>query len=95
MNPQVSIDDNATPALAGHVRWREDKARERWVLMAPERLYVPDDVGRDVLRRLDGQTRFEEIVAQLATEYDAPKEAIATDVRAMLSELIEKGIVEL
>lgn len=67
----------------------------RWVLMAPERLYVPDEVARDVLQRLDSQTSLAALVGQLAGEYNAPEETIARDVRAMLGDLIDKGLVEI
>ncbi|QDG53021.1 pyrroloquinoline quinone biosynthesis peptide chaperone PqqD [Persicimonas caeni] len=93
MTRPTTIADDAKPALAEHVRWREDKSRDRWVIMGPERLYVPDAVGRDILRRVDGQTSFAELIDQLTGEYDASRAEIARDVRIMLEDLVDKGIV--
>jgi pyrroloquinoline quinone biosynthesis protein D len=93
MSTEIDIKDDAKPTLAEHVRWRDDKARDRRVLMAPERLYEPDEIACDVLSRLDGETSFGELVDKLATDYDAPPETIARDVRSMLADLVDKGLV--
>lgn len=75
------------------MRLREDAARGRWVVLAPERLFVPDETALEVLRLLDGARSVAAIVADLATRYDAPPAEILADVTAMLEELAEKGVV--
>ena len=78
------------PALANFVRLQYDGARERWVLQAPERVLVLDDSGKAIVERFDGVTSVDEIIDALAAEYDAPREMIDHDVRAVVGLLEEK-----
>jgi len=85
---------SGVPRLARGVRLAEDKARGRWVLLAPERMLVPDETAIEVLRLMDGARSVDAIVDALAAVYAAPREEIAGDVAAMIQELVEKGMVE-
>ncbi|MFN3448163.1 MAG: pyrroloquinoline quinone biosynthesis peptide chaperone PqqD [Roseococcus sp.] len=80
-----------TPRFAPGVRLQEDKARGRWIVMAPERMFVPDETALEVLRLVDGARDEAAIVAALAARFDAPREVIAADVRALLEDLIARG----
>jgi pyrroloquinoline quinone biosynthesis protein D len=80
-----------TPRFAPGVRLHHDRARDRWVVMAPERMFVPDETALEVLRLVDGARDVEAIVDALAAAFDAPREEIAADVRAMLDDLIARG----
>ena len=79
------------PRFARGVRLHEDKARGRWVVMAPERMFIPDETALEVLRLVDGARDVEAIVDALAAKFDAPREEIAADVRPMLDDLVAKG----
>ena len=79
------------PRFARGVRLHEDKARGRWVVMAPERMFVPDETALEVLRLVDGARDVEAILDALAAKFDAPREDIAADVRPMLEDLVAKG----
>jgi pyrroloquinoline quinone biosynthesis protein D len=79
------------PRFARGVRLHEDKARGRWVVMAPERMFVPDETALEVLRLVDGARDVEAILDALAAKFDAPREEIAADVRPMLDDLVAKG----
>ncbi len=83
------------PRLARGVKLREDKARGRWVLLAPERMLVPDETAVEVLRLVDGVRSLDAVVDTLAARFAAPREEIAADVAGMLQELRERGVVEL
>ncbi len=76
------VDGGSLPRLPRHVKLRFDKARERWVVLAPERVLMPDDTALEVLQRCDGETRVNDIVANLAEAYAAPPEEIREDVSA-------------
>ncbi|MGH6943690.1 MAG: pyrroloquinoline quinone biosynthesis peptide chaperone PqqD, partial [Geminicoccaceae bacterium] len=52
----------AVPALARGVRLRFDQARAAWVLLAPERVLMPDEVAVEIIKRLDGKADLEAIV---------------------------------
>jgi pyrroloquinoline quinone biosynthesis protein D len=80
-----------TPRFAPGVRLHHDKARERWVVMAPERMFVPDETALEVLRLVDGARDVDAIIDALAARFDAPRDVIAADVRAMLDDLATRG----
>jgi pyrroloquinoline quinone biosynthesis protein D len=78
--------------LAPHVVFRFDDTRQRWIMMAPERLMLPDEQAVEILRLVDGKTGVNAIVDTLAARYtQAPREVIAKDVTAMLQDLADKG----
>ncbi|WP_235035062.1 pyrroloquinoline quinone biosynthesis peptide chaperone PqqD [Roseomonas sp. 18066] len=81
------------PRFAPGVRFRFDKAREAWALLAPERLFQPDAQAAAILQRVDGQRSIAAIIDALAADYAAPRELIAADVLAMLQDLAGKGLL--
>jgi len=89
--PQLSSE--ARPGLAPGVRLTFDKARDRWVVLAPERVLVPDETALEILQRCNGATQLDAIVAELASVYSAEPSEIEHDVRDLLASLIEKRIV--
>ncbi|MBP0446486.1 pyrroloquinoline quinone biosynthesis peptide chaperone PqqD [Roseomonas sp. SSH11] len=89
----MSIAPATIPRFARGMRLREDPARSRWVVVGPERLFVPDDIALEILRLMDGARSVDAIVDDLAARFDAPREAIAADVLAMLDDLRAKGVV--
>jgi pyrroloquinoline quinone biosynthesis protein D len=93
VSADVDPGTGARPRLAPHVRLSFDARRGRWVVLAPERLLLPDETAVEVLRRCTGETSLEDIAADLAREFDASAEEIASDVEAMLRDLAEKGII--
>ena len=84
---------SAVPRLARGMRLQEDRARGRWVVMAPERMFIPDETALEVLRLVDGARSLDAIADLLATRFAAPREEILADILAMLDELAEKGVV--
>jgi pyrroloquinoline quinone biosynthesis protein D len=70
-----------------------DKARDRWVVLAPERVLVPDETALEILQRCDGAKQVDAIVDELATAYSADRSEIEHDVKDLLAALIEKRIV--
>lgn len=89
----MSLDGASIPRLAAGVRLQHDAARERWVLLAPERVVVPDATAVDVLQRLDGTASVADLVTALAGEYDAPAEQIQADVLELLDDLQKRGLI--
>jgi pyrroloquinoline quinone biosynthesis protein D len=82
-----------TPRFRPGVRLHHDALRDRWVVMAPERMFVPDEIALEVLRLVDGARDLDAIVDRLAEKFAAPREEIAGDVAAMLGDLSAKGVV--
>lgn len=83
-----------TPRFAPGVRLHHDQARARWVVMAPERMFVLDETALEVLRLVDGARDLDAIAAALALKFDAPPDVIAADVRAMAEDLIARGALQ-
>jgi pyrroloquinoline quinone biosynthesis protein D len=77
------------------VKLREDKARGRWVLLAPERMLVPDETAIEVLKLVDGVRSLDAMVDVLAERFAAPRGEIAADVTAMLQDLKDRGVLDL
>jgi len=89
--PQLSSETR--PGLAPGVRLTFDKARDRWVVLAPERVLVPDETALDILQRCNGSKQLDAIIDELAVEYSAERSEIEGDVRDLLASLIEKRIL--
>jgi pyrroloquinoline quinone biosynthesis protein D len=86
-------EETAIPSLAAGVKFRFDKLRDAWVVLAPERLFLPDEQAVEILKLVDGTQNLGSIIDGLATRFDAPRALIAGDVGAMLQDLADKGVV--
>jgi pyrroloquinoline quinone biosynthesis protein D len=87
------MEASAVPSFRRGVRLREDAARGRWVVLAPERAFVPDDVALEVLKLVDGARSIADIATALADRFNAPREVIEPDVTEMLRDLAERNVV--
>jgi pyrroloquinoline quinone biosynthesis protein D len=86
-------DEAAVPAFAAGVKFRFDAVRDAWVVLAPERLFLPDEQAVEILKLVDATRTLGAIIDDLAVRYAAPRGLIAGDVRTMLQDLAEKGVV--
>ena len=87
------IAPTSHPALPRHVKLRHDAARDRWTILAPERVFTPDAIAVAVLQLCDGSRSVETIADELAQTYNAPKDRILADISALLQDLADKGVV--
>jgi pyrroloquinoline quinone biosynthesis protein D len=81
------------PAFAAGVKFRFDAVRQAWVVLAPERLFLPDEQAVEILKLVDGARSLDVIIDGLAARFDAPRDLIAGDVTTMLRDLADKGVV--
>ena len=79
--------------FAPHVKFRHDETRGRWVVLAPERLLLPDDQAVEILKLIDGARSVDTVIDDLARRFEAPREVIAEDVIGMLQDLADKGVL--
>ena len=79
------------PRFAPGVRLHHDKARARWVVMAPERMFIPDETALEVLHLVDGTRDLDAIIDTLVAKFAAPRDVIAADVHAMVEDLTNRG----
>ncbi len=89
------VESGSVPRLPRHVKLRFDEARDRWVVLAPERVLMPDETALEILKRCDGETSVEAIVDGLARAYEAPAAEIREDVSLLLQDLADKGFNQL
>lgn len=91
----IEAAEARVPAFARGVKFRYDQTRAAWVILAPERLFLPDEQAVEVLRLVDGTRSLGGIVDDLCRRFAAPREVVATDVATMLDDLAAKGVLSL
>ena len=91
---QQQLAETAIPRLGRGVRLKHDEVRGRWTLLAPERMFTLDAVAVEIIKRVDGNADLGTIVDDLAATFNAERDLILTDVRAFLSDLMERRAVD-
>jgi pyrroloquinoline quinone biosynthesis protein D len=91
---RLIVGRETRPYLPPYLKLRHDAGRDRWILLAPERILSPDQTAVAVLKLCDGKRTVEEIAATLAKEYSAPVDIIQADVLDLLQGLADKGYVK-
>ena len=89
----ISVSEASRPVLPRHAKLKYDETRQVWVILAPERVLAPDEIAVEVLQLCNGERNVGDVADQLAAKYAAPREAILTDVIAMLQDLADKGFL--
>lgn len=90
----IQICDAARPRFAKGVRLQTDSSTGKSVLLFPEGIIELNETAREILYRCDGRT-VNEIVCELAGEYEADPAGLAADVRETLADLRQRKLVEL
>lgn len=88
-----AAQENRVPAFRRGTKFRFDAVRDAWVVLAPERLFVPDEQAVEVLKLVDGTRTLAAITDDLCARFDAPREVVMTDVAGLLQDLAEKGVM--
>ena len=94
MTDILKINEDVKPKFPKHVKFRHNKARDEWVVLAPERLVKLDQIAVEILKLVDGKKTGGKISDELSKKFNAPKETIMKDVILMLQELSDKGFIE-
>ena len=93
MTEQPVIGEASVPRFPRGVRLQYNAQRQQWMVQAPERVFIPDEVALAVLQRVDGRTSISALVDTLARDYAAPREVIRDDVLELLRDLAGKGVI--
>lgn len=93
-SPAPALADDAVPKLPRGVRLSYDEARQRWLLLAPERLYELNDVALAVLKLVDGRRSLAAIAGELAQTYNADAAVILADAKELVHGLAQKRLIE-
>lgn len=91
---RLIVTEDSRLRLPRHIRLRHDEGRGKWLVLAPERVFEPDEIAVEVLRKCDGERTVKEIATILAADYQAPVDVILNDITAMLQELTDKGVLK-
>ncbi len=91
---RLIVGRETRPDLPAYLKLRFDAGRDRWVLLAPERVLTPDQTAVAVLKLCDGKRTVDDIVEALVKEYSAPAEVIRADVIDLLQGLADKGYIK-
>jgi len=92
--PRTIIGSASIPRLPRGTRFRFDATRKNWVILAPERVLMPDEIAVEVLKLVDGARSVDAIADELAQRFGAPRDQIAADVITMLQDLADKTVLE-
>ncbi|MER8394258.1 pyrroloquinoline quinone biosynthesis peptide chaperone PqqD [Mesorhizobium sp. M0833] len=95
LRERAMVSPLSVPSLPKHVRIQYDPGRQAFAVLSPEKVFWPNDISLDILRRCDGRSTVGHIIAGLAADYDAEQEAVAADVIAFLQEWSDKLLVKL
>lgn len=90
-----ALPADARPRLPRGVRLVDNAAQGGLVLLAPERVFKPDAIAAEILKRCNGEATLAAIVDELATTYQAPRERVLADVSILLRSLADKKLLEL
>jgi pyrroloquinoline quinone biosynthesis protein D len=89
------IRTSARPRLVPKARLQADRVRGGQVLLYPEGVLLLSPTAAGALALCDGQRDVAGVIAELAKQYDAPAGQIATDVIELLTQLRNRGLVDL
>jgi pyrroloquinoline quinone biosynthesis protein D len=95
VSERALVGETSVPRLARGARLQFDKHRDRWIVQAPERLFVLDPIALEILQRCDGAAPVGAIVDDLAGKFTAPREEILRDVSNLLQDFADKGVMTL
>lgn len=95
MKERSQVQKSSVPRWARGVKFRFDKARERWMIVAPERILLPQGPGLDISHHIDGERDVEKITDALLEAYDAERATIQTETIAFLQDLSDRGYITL
>ena len=93
MSERLIIAGDSVPSLPRHIRLKHDERRGAWVVLAPERVLMPDDIAVEILQRCDGKASVDRIAATLAREFAAPEDEVRADIIDVLQDLADKGFL--
>ena len=90
-----TVADDSVPRLPRGVRLVDSPAQGGMVLLAPERVFKPDAIALEILKRCDGTATVSAIADELSATYKAPRDRVLGDVKTLLGSLADKQLLEL
>lgn len=94
-DPPALIADATVIARSSSVLTAEVDGETVMMSIEGGRYFGLDDIASDIWKRIDPPCTFGELVDRLMADYDADRETIAADVRALLSRMAAQDVVRL
>ena len=94
MSGPLKIDESVSLQLGRGIRLKHDAERDAWILQAPERVVVLDEIAHAVLAEIvDSDGGLGGVIDRLSQAFDAPRDEIAADVIEMLQGFVDKQLL--
>ena len=94
MTKLVTLNNKSIPKLPRHAKLRYDKARSKWIINAPERVFELDEIASEIMQLVNNTATIDEIVENLYKKFkEADRDEIHKDVTSMLQNLADKGFI--
>ncbi len=94
MTERTIVSSEIILKLPRHAKLRFDKDRDKWIILAPERVFELDEIAYEVISRCDGERTVTDVVNELCLKFEqVEREVIMNDVVGMLQNLADKGFV--
>ena len=94
MSERFIVLTDSVPKLPRHAKLRFDNARDKWIILAPERVFELDDIAYEVISRCNGDRSVGHVVDELCKKFEqVSRDVILGDVTSMLQDLADKGFV--
>lgn len=90
---RLIVTEATVLVMPRHIKLRHDPGRGRWIILAPERVFNPDETAVEVLKLIDGQRSVNAIAEALSRDYQAPLDVVTSDILVMLQDLTDKGVL--
>ena len=65
MTNLLVLTEEHIPKLPRHAKLRFDKARNKWIINAPERVFELDDIASEVIQLVDWESSIDSIINKL------------------------------
>ena len=85
---------NSIPMLPRHVRLQFDVLRQKFVVLAPERVLWPDEPSVAILEKCNGERPLGQIAEQLAQEFNADQAVVEADVTEFVQDWGDKRLMQ-
>ena len=89
------LDPAFVPKLAKKARLKHDRHSNKTMILYPERGLELNDAAAEIAKKCDGTRSIAVIADELASEHEAERAVIETDVLAFVAMLRDKGLLEL
>ena len=94
MTDDFTIENNSRLSVPQHVLARTVGDETVLLNLASEQYFGLDGVGSRLWELFEAGVNFAEAISTLTNEYDVDRETLTVDMRAIVSDLVSRGLLE-